>query len=78
VPVLIAVGDRDWIRLDQTLNYFGSIPDAELAVIPDAGHFILDAEPQKLLPVVEGFLDRKETKLPVATSTVAYKRGHSR
>jgi pimeloyl-ACP methyl ester carboxylesterase len=78
VPVLIAVGDRDWIRLDQTLNYFGSIPDAELAVIPDAGHFVLDAEPQKLLPVVEAFLDRKETKLPFATSTVAYKRGHSR
>lgn len=78
VPVLIAVGDQDWIRLDQTLDYFEAIPGAELAVIPDAGHFLLDAEPEKFLPVVVRFLDRKETKLPFATSTVAYHRGVSR
>ncbi|HTR30800.1 MAG TPA: alpha/beta fold hydrolase [Puia sp.] len=77
-PVLIAVGDQDWIRLDQAVGYFGQMRHAELAVIPDAGHFVLDAEPQKLLPVLEQFLDRGETKLPFATSTVAYRRGFSR
>jgi len=78
VPVLLAVGDQDWIRIDQTVGYFNSIPGAELAVIPDAGHFVLDAEPEKLLPFVERFLDRPETKLPFATSTVPYGRGFSR
>ncbi len=78
VPVLIAVGDQDWVRLDQAVNYFNDIPSAELAVIPDAGHFVLDAESSKLLPVVERFLDRIGERLPFATTTTAYLRGVSR
>ena len=78
VPVLVAVGDQDWIRIDETVGYFNSIPGAELAVIPDAGHFVLDADPEKLLPIVERFLDRADAKLPFATSEVAYERGCSR
>jgi hypothetical protein len=56
----------------------GSIPGAELFVVPDAGHLVLDAEPEKLLPVVERFLSRAETKLPFATTTIAYRRGITR
>lgn len=78
VPVLVAVGDQDWIRIDQTVSYFSQIPGAELAVIPDAGHFVLDSEPEKLVPVIARFLDRPDDKLPFATSTVPYARGHSR
>ena len=78
VPVLIAVGDQDWVRLDQAIEYFNSIPDAELAIVPDAGHFVLDAEPEKLLPLVEAFLTRKSRKLPFATATIPYHRGVSR
>jgi pimeloyl-ACP methyl ester carboxylesterase len=78
IPTLIAVGDQDWLRVEAALDYFNSIPGAELAVIPDAGHFVLDAEPQKLLPVVERFLDRPEVKLPFAMTTTPYLRGVSR
>jgi pimeloyl-ACP methyl ester carboxylesterase len=78
VPVLIAVGDQDWVRLDQAINYFSSIPGAELAIVPDAGHFVLDAEPEKLLPIVARFLDRTHAKLPFATTSIPYLRGLSR
>ncbi|HET6255323.1 MAG TPA: alpha/beta fold hydrolase [Puia sp.] len=77
-PVMIAVGDHDWLRLDKAIGYFRSIPGAELAVIPDAGHFVLDAEPDKLLPVVQAFLDKPEGKLPFATTAIPYLRGMSR
>jgi pimeloyl-ACP methyl ester carboxylesterase len=53
-PVLIAVGDHDFVRLDHVLETFQLIPNAELAVIPDAGHFVLNAEQQKVLPAIEG------------------------
>lgn len=76
--VLIAVGDQDWVRIDQAVEYFGSIPDAELAIIPDAGHFVLDAEPEKLAPVLDQFLCRGEDKLPFATAAIPYLRGKSR
>ncbi len=78
VPVLIAVGDQDWVRLDQAVEYFSHIPDAEMFVVPDAGHFVLDAEPGKLLPVVEAFLEKPFGKLPFATATIPYLRGVSR
>jgi pimeloyl-ACP methyl ester carboxylesterase len=78
VPVLIAVGDRDWVRLEQAAGYFNSIPGAEFFVVPDAGHFVLDAEPEKLLPAVEQFLSRPDAKLPFATGAIAYLRGVSR
>jgi pimeloyl-ACP methyl ester carboxylesterase len=66
------------LRVEAALEYFQHIPGAELAVIPDAGHFVLDAEPQKLLPVVEAFLDRSGEKLPFAKTTTPYLRGGSR
>jgi pimeloyl-ACP methyl ester carboxylesterase len=78
VPVLIAVGDRDWVRLDQAVEYFSHIPGAEMFIVPDAGHFVLDAEPWKLLPVVEVFLEKASGKLPFATTVVPYRRGASR
>ena len=34
------------------------IPNAQLAIIPDAGHFVLNDDPEKLLPVVATFLDQ--------------------
>jgi pimeloyl-ACP methyl ester carboxylesterase len=75
---MIMVGDHDWVRLDQAVAYFNSIPGAELFVVPDAGHFVLDAEPEKLLPLVEQFLCRTEAKLPFSTTAIAYQRGMSR
>ena len=38
------------------------IPNAQLAVIPDASHFVLFSEPEKLLPTVAAFLDAPAPK----------------
>jgi pimeloyl-ACP methyl ester carboxylesterase len=77
-PVLIAVGDHDFVRLDHVLETFQLIPNAELAVIPDAGHFVLNAEQQKVLPAIEAFLDAPMTKVPFATTKTGYHPGETR
>jgi pimeloyl-ACP methyl ester carboxylesterase len=77
-PVLIAAGDHDWVRLEHALDTFGLIPNAELAVIPDAGHFVLIAQPEKLLPVIEAFLEAPTTRLPFATPETGYHAGLTR
>ena len=77
-PVLIAVGDHDWVRLEHALEIYSLIPNGELAVIPDAGHFALDAEPRKVLPVFEAFLDAPATRLPFATTAIGYQPGAAR
>jgi len=77
-PVLVAVGDQDWVRLEHSLDSYRLFPKGELAVIPDAGHFALDSEQEKLLPLFEGFLNAPETRLPFATTAFGYERGFSR
>jgi pimeloyl-ACP methyl ester carboxylesterase len=77
-PVLIAVGDHDWVRLEHALETFALMPRAELAVIPDAGHFVVIAEPEKLLPVIASFLDGPATKVPFATTETGYHAGSTR
>ena len=76
--VLIAIGDHDWVRLEHALEIFKLIPNCELAVIPDAGHFALDAEQWKVLPVFEAFLDAPTKRLPFATTAVGYQPGAAR
>jgi pimeloyl-ACP methyl ester carboxylesterase len=51
-PILIAVGDHDFVRLEHALETFKRIPNAELAVIPDAGHFVLFSEQERVIPVI--------------------------
>ena len=76
--VLVAVGDHDWVRLEHSLDSYRLFPKGEFAVIPDAGHFALDSEQEKLLPVFEKFLNAPEIRLPFATTAVGYGRGLSR
>lgn len=78
VPVLIAVGDRDFVRVEHAVEAFRRIPNSELAVIPDAGHFALYSEPQRVIPVVEHFLNRPLPQLPVASAGVGYHPGETR
>jgi len=78
VPVLIAVGDHDWVRLDHVSEAFALIPDAQLLVIPDAGHFVLDSEQHKVIGQIESFLDGSRDNRPFATTAIAYQRGLTR
>ena len=77
-PLLIAVGDHDFVRLDHSLEMYELIPKAELAVIPDAGHFVLNADQQKVIPAVVKFLNDPNDKLPFATTETGYHPGLTR
>ncbi len=77
-PVLIAVGDRDFVRVEHALDISRLIPNAELAVIPDAGHFALISEPERVIPVVEHFLRKPAERPPVATAGMGYHPGKTR
>jgi pimeloyl-ACP methyl ester carboxylesterase len=53
VPTLLIVGDRDIVTTEHTVEMFRAIPDAQLCIVPNAGHgampheavlsFLLDA-----------------------------------
>jgi pimeloyl-ACP methyl ester carboxylesterase len=77
-PVLIALGDHDFVRFEHALETFKLIPNAELAVIPDAGHFVLFWEQKKVIPAVENFLKKPEKKIPFANAETGYHPGETR
>jgi pimeloyl-ACP methyl ester carboxylesterase len=77
-PVLIVVGDRDFLRLEYCLEMFRQIPNAQLAILPDAGHFVLNVDPEKLLPTIATFLDAPIPGLPFATPRTGFHAGVNR
>jgi pimeloyl-ACP methyl ester carboxylesterase len=77
-PMLIIQGDHDFVRLEHSVETFKLIPRAELAVIPDASHFALSSEQERVIPIVKHFLERSEKQLPLATANVGYHPGENR
>jgi len=77
-PVLIVCGDQDLIPVERCAQWSRMIPNAQLAVIPDASHFVLFSEPEKLLPTVSKFLDAPTPKLPLGTAQTGYYPGVTR
>lgn len=78
VPMLIMVGDRDFVRVEHAVETYKAIPGAELVVIPDAGHFALYSEPERVIPVVQHFLEKPAQRNPVAHAGLGYYPGRSR
>jgi hypothetical protein len=74
-PILIALGDHDFVRLEHALETFRLIPNAELAVIPDAGHFVLFSDSKRVIPIVERFLEKPGKRIPIATAETGYHPG---
>jgi pimeloyl-ACP methyl ester carboxylesterase len=77
-PVLIACGDHDLIPVERCAELSRLIPNAQLAVIPDASHFVLFSEPEKLLPTIAAFLDAPATRVPLAALNAGYYPGVTR
>ncbi len=77
-PVLIACGDRDLIPVERCAELSRIIPSAQLAVIPDASHFVLFSEPERFLPTVATFLDASTNKPPLSTIDSGFYPGLSR
>ena len=53
-------------------------PLALLQIIPDAGHFVLIWDQQKVIPAIETFLSEPSVKMPFATTETGYHPGETR
>jgi pimeloyl-ACP methyl ester carboxylesterase len=71
-PVLIILGDRDSVRVEHAVERMKLIARAELAVVPNAGHFAMYSERGKVIPIVQHFLEKPDTRIPVATAGLGY------
>jgi pimeloyl-ACP methyl ester carboxylesterase len=78
VPTLVIVGDHDFVRVEHAVEGFKAIPGAELAVIPSGSHFILYSEQERVIPIVNHFLEKPEKELPLATAETGYHPGETR
>jgi len=77
-PILILLGDYDFVRLEHAVETVKLIPNAELAVIPSASHFVLFSEQERVIPIVKHFLEKPEKGIPLATAETGYHRGETR
>jgi pimeloyl-ACP methyl ester carboxylesterase len=77
-PVLIVCGDHDLIPVERYAEWSRKIPNAQLAIIPGASHFVLFSEPEKLLPTIAAFLDAPTPKVPLGTAITGYYPGVTR
>ncbi len=55
-PTLIAVGDRDMVRLEHAVELYRTIPGAQLFVAPGSTHYVLRERPAHANQVVLDFL----------------------
>lgn len=53
---LVVAGDHDMVRADHTLTIARSIPGAQLAIVPAAGHLVASDRPDLVAPMVRTFL----------------------
>jgi pimeloyl-ACP methyl ester carboxylesterase len=58
-PVLVLHGDRDpFFPVRVPVTMYRSLPNAELCILPNTGHFLPKEEPDLFLTIVKGFLER--------------------
>jgi pimeloyl-ACP methyl ester carboxylesterase len=58
IPVLVMAGDHDVIPLDHTMKIFRSLPQAELCILPGAGHKTMQDRPEDFNRLTREFLER--------------------
>jgi proline iminopeptidase len=56
IPVLTIHGDYDALPLDGAREWVASLPDAQLLIVPQAGHFPWAEKPEIVFPAINGFL----------------------
>lgn len=60
IPVLITLGDRDGVRVEHVVELYRLLPQARLAIFPNADHLQLWTDPDHLLPTIAEFLNEAE------------------
>jgi pimeloyl-ACP methyl ester carboxylesterase len=56
---LIVVGDNDMIKIQHTINMFESITNANLLIVPNASHEVLNEKPDFVFPLIFNFIESK-------------------
>lgn len=57
LPILICWGEHDFVfDLDYLDEWLRRFPDAEVHRFPDAGHYVLEDVPEKIIPLIDRFL----------------------
>jgi pimeloyl-ACP methyl ester carboxylesterase len=59
-PIMILVGDTDFIRLEHAIEMFELIPNAQLAVLPGTTHMQVMSNADRLLSLIGPFLDSRQ------------------
>ncbi len=57
-PVLIAAGDRDFIRPEHTLQLFQNIPNSQMCILPGATHGAAWEKQDIFMKIMEDFFDK--------------------
>jgi haloalkane dehalogenase len=59
MPILICWGEHDFVfDADYLAEWVRRFPDAEVHRFPDAGHYVLEDVPEKIIPLIDRFLSR--------------------
>ncbi|WP_228448315.1 MULTISPECIES: alpha/beta fold hydrolase [unclassified Chryseobacterium] len=58
-PSLIIAGDKDIIKIEHTVKMAESIPKGQLAIIPNASHFVPEEKPELFNELVIDFFENK-------------------
>lgn len=56
------MGDRDFVVVEHAVEMYRKIPNASLAVFPDADHFLILSDPARVLAALVRFLDGEPAK----------------
>jgi pimeloyl-ACP methyl ester carboxylesterase len=56
-PTLVIAGDRDVIRLEETIAISRGIPEAQLFIVPGTGHPTVRERPEWLNPILRAFFE---------------------
>lgn len=71
-PTLVMVADDDMLTFEHTLELYGAIPKAELAVVPGTSHALLMEKPDLVNRIILDFLENE----PVPTMMPFRRAGH--
>lgn len=55
-PALIMVADRDFMTLEHTVQFFRSLPSAQLCIVPGATHGVVFEKPDRVNQAILEFL----------------------
>jgi pimeloyl-ACP methyl ester carboxylesterase len=72
-PLILMATDDDIASLPHQLDFFGALPNAELAIVPGTSHFLLQEKPALVNAILLDFLanDPVATIAPVRRAAAA-------